>query len=107
MKIIIKNYNILNNMNKVIGYIIFVSYNRNQYEMNNVAIDGMTIRDFIKFAKNDTISCKSVTFRTIYEETYILVDGSYENDDSVYWYVSADLVERNKDFKDFINSYSK
>ena len=37
------------------GYIVFVSYNRDEYERKNITIDNMTLREFIQFTNNDEV----------------------------------------------------
>lgn len=44
----------------LIGYIVFVSYNRDQYELKEIALDDMTFREFVYFVKNNKVNCMSV-----------------------------------------------
>lgn len=88
----------------LIGFIVFVSYNRDQYEFNEIALDDMTFKEFIRFKDNDKVNCMSVEITPIYNTTLSLCGGSDVNDDSIYWFISADLVDTNE-YKEFFDKY--
>ena len=44
----------------LLGYIVFVSYNRDEYELDDIAIDDMRLKEFIHFIKNDKVQCLNV-----------------------------------------------
>lgn len=89
-------------MNNVIGYIIFVSYNRNEYELKEIDIDDMSIEDFVEFNKTDEVDCKSITITPINDTTSIKCGGSEKFDDSVYWFVAKHLVDKFESIATFI-----
>lgn len=89
----------------LLGYIVFVSYNRDQYEMNDIALDDMTFREFVHFVNKDGVSCMSVKVTPIYNMTKLLCGGSEKYDDSVYWFISADMTQID-DYKEFFSKYN-
>lgn len=91
-------------MENIFGYIIFVSYNRNEYEIKDIEIDDMAIEEFIDFCKNDDIDCKTISIDKIYDFTDIKVGGSEKFDDSVYWVIS-DRFAKNEAISKFIEEY--
>lgn len=89
----------------LIGYIVFVSYNRNEYELNDIALDDMTFREFVHFKDNDEVNCMNVEVTCIFNTTQLLCGGSKVNDDSVYWFISADLAQL-EEYKEFLSKYN-
>lgn len=89
----------------LVGYIVFVSYNRNEYDMKNIALDDMTFREFLHFKDNDEVNCMSVDVTHIFNTTKLLCGGSEEYDDSVYWFISADLAQL-EEYKNFFSKYN-
>ena len=89
----------------LIGYLVFVSYNRNEYEINDIALDDMTFHEFINFVKDDEVNCMNVEVKHIFTTTQLLCGGSGVNDDSVYWFISADLAQM-KEYKEFFSKYN-
>lgn len=87
------------------GYIVFVSYNRDEYERKNITIDNMTLRKFIQFIKNDEVNCLNLTVTPIFNTTPIICGGSVKYDDSVYWYVPSDMAQGD-DYKEFFSKYN-
>lgn len=75
----------------LIGYMVFVSYNRDQYELNDIALDDMTFREFVDFLPNDEVNCLSLEVTHIYNTTPLICGGSEVGDDSVYWFISAEM----------------
>lgn len=92
-------------MSNVIAYIIFVSYNRNEYELKEIDLDKMSIDEFIEFDKNDEIDCKSITIRSIYDFAHVVSGRSEKFDDSVYWIVSKKFANYMGDISNFIEKY--
>lgn len=88
----------------LLGYIVFVSYNRDQYEMNDIALDDMTFREFVHFIDKDEVNCMNVEVKHIFTTTQLLCGGSEVNDDSVYWFISADLAQLGE-YKEFLRKY--
>lgn len=89
----------------LIGYLVFVSYNRNEYELNDIALDDMTFGEFVNFVKDDEVNCMSVKVTPIYNMTKLLCGGSEKYDDSVYWFISADMTQID-DYKEFFSKYN-
>lgn len=89
----------------LLGYIVFVSYNRNEYDMENIALDDMTFREFLHFKDNDEVNCMSVKVTHIFNTTQLICGGSEEYDDSVYWFISADLAQL-EEYKNFFSKYN-
>lgn len=89
----------------LIGYLVFVSYNRNEYELNEIALDDMTFIEFVHFIGNDKVNCMSVDVTHIFNTTSFLCGGSEVNDDSVYWFISAELAQR-EEYKEFFSKYN-
>lgn len=95
-----------NKMEKVLlGYIVFVSYNRDAYEIKDIAIDNMTLKEFIHFIKNDEVNCLTFVVTPIFNTTPMICGGSDKYDDSVYWFISADMAQM-CDCKDFFSKYN-
>lgn len=88
----------------LLGYIVFVSYNRNEYDMKNIALDDMTFREFLHFKDNDEVNCMSIGVTHIFNTTKLICGGSEEYDDSVYWFISADLAQL-EEYKNFFSKY--
>lgn len=88
----------------LIGYIVFVSYNRDEYGIEDIAIDDMTLREFIQFTKNDDVKCLTLTVTPIFNTTPMICGSSDEHDDSVYYFISADIAQTD-DYKVFFNKY--
>ena len=93
-------------MEDIIGYIIFVSYNRDKYDMKEIDLDDMSIKDFIEFSKNDEIECMTISVTPIHDYDNCIVGGSEIYDDSVYWYISPRLA-KNETIGNFIKEYTK
>lgn len=89
----------------LLGYIVFVSYNRDEYERKNITIDNMILRELIQFTKNDEVKCLSLTVTPIFNTTSIICGGSVQYDDSVYWYVPSDMTQGD-DYKEFFGKYN-
>ena len=89
----------------LLGYIAFVSYNRDEYERKNITIDKMILRELIQFTKNDEVKCLSLTVTPIFNTTSIICGGSVQYDDSVYWYVASDIAQGD-DYKEFFSKYN-
>lgn len=89
----------------LLGYIVFVSYNRNEYDMKNIALDDMTFREFLHFKDNDEVNCMSIEVTHIFNTTQLICGGSEEYDDSVYWFISADLAKL-EEYKKFFSKYN-
>ena len=89
----------------LLGYIVFVSYNRDEYGIEDIAIDDMTLREFIQFTKNDEVNCLTLTVTPIFNTTPMICGGSEEYDDSVYWFISADLAQL-EEYKEFFSKYN-
>ena len=89
----------------LLGYIVFVSYNRDEYGIEDIAIDDMTLREFIQFTKNDEVKCLTLTVTPIFNTTPTICGGSEEYDDSVYWFISADLAQL-EEYKEFFSKYN-
>ena len=53
----------------LLGYIVFVSYNRDEYELDDIAIDDMRLKEFIHFIKNDKVQCLNVAVTPIFNTT--------------------------------------
>lgn len=95
-----------NKMEKVLlGYIVFVSYNRDDYEIKDIAIDNMTLKEFIHFIKNDEVNCLTFVVTRIFNTTHMIGGGSDKYDDSVYWFISADMAKM-RDYKEFFSKYN-
>lgn len=88
----------------LIGYLVFVSYNRNEYEINDIALDDMTFGEFVNFVKDDEVNCMSVEVNYIYNTTDLFCGGSEVNDDSVYWFISAEMAESEM-YKEFFSKF--
>lgn len=88
----------------LIGFIVFVSYNRDQYELNEIAFDDMTFKEFVCFENNDEVNCKSIEVRPIYNTTELLCGGSQVGDDSVYWFISTEIAKMDE-YKNFFKDY--
>lgn len=91
-------------MENILGYIIFVSYNRNEYDLKGIEIDDMTIEEFIEFCEDDDIDCKTISIDTIYDFTDIKVGGGEKFDDCVYWFISSRFA-KNETISKFIEEY--
>lgn len=65
----------------------------------------MTLRKFIQFIKNDEVNCLILTVTPIFNTTPMLCGGSEEYDDSVYWFISADLAQL-EEYKNFFSKYN-
>ena len=89
----------------LLGYIVFVSYNRDEYELNDIAIDDMRLKEFIHFIKNDKVQCLNVSVTPIFNTTPMICGGSVQYDDSVYWYVPSDMAQGD-DYKEFFSKYN-
>ena len=89
----------------LLGYIVFVSYNRDEYELDDIAIDDMRLKEFIHFIKNDKVQCLNVAVTPIFNTTHMVWGGSERYDDSVYWFVSADMAQMD-DYKEFFSKYN-
>ena len=89
----------------LLGYIVFVSYNRDEYGIEDIAIDDMTLRELIQFTKNDEVKCLTVTVTPIFNTTPITCGVSVQYDDSVYWYVASDIAQGD-DYKEFFSKYN-
>lgn len=89
----------------LLGYIVFVSYNRDEYERKNITIDNMILRELIQFTKNDEVKCLSLTVTPIFNTTSIICGGTVQYDDSVYWYVPSDMAQGD-DYKEFFGKYN-
>lgn len=88
----------------LIGYLVFVSYNRNEYDLKEIALDDMTFREFVYFVNKDEVNCMSVQVTPIYDMTKLLCGGSLMYDDSVYWFISEDMAQMD-DYKEFFSKY--
>lgn len=84
----------------LLGYIVFVSYNRDEYERDN-----MILRELIHFIKNDEVNCLALVVTPIFDTTSIICGGSVQYDDSVYWYVPSDMAQGD-DYKEFFGKYN-
>lgn len=93
-------------MNNVIGYIIFVSYNRNEYDLKEIEVDDMSLEEFVEFDKNDEVDCKTISITPIYDFTGIKCGGSEKFDDSVYWYITKHIADGYNNISEFIQKYS-
>ena len=60
---------------------------------------------FIHFKDNDEVKCMSVGVTPIYNMTKLLCGGSEKYDDSVYWFISADMAQID-DYKEFFSKYN-
>ena len=89
----------------LLGYIVFVSYNRDEYELDDIAIDDMRLKEFIHFIKNDKVQCLNVSVTPIFNTTPMICGGSVQYDDSVYWYVPSDMAQGD-DYKEFFGKYN-
>ena len=89
----------------LLGYIVFVSYNRDEYELNDIDIDNMSLKEFIHFIKNDKVKWLNLGVTFIFNTTPMVWGGSEEHDDSVYWFVSADMAQTD-DYKEFFRKYN-
>lgn len=89
----------------LLGYIVFVSYNRDEYGIEDITIDDMTLRELIQFTKNDEVKCLSLTVTPIFNTTSIICGGSVQYDDSVYWYVPSDMAQGDG-YKEFFGKYN-
>lgn len=95
-----------NKMKKVLlGYIVFVSYNRDAYEIEDIAINNMTLKEFIQFIKNDEVNCLTLGVNSIFNNTHMIGCCSCKYDDSVYWFISADMAKM-CDYKEFFSEYN-
>lgn len=77
-----------------------MSYNRNEYELKDIAIDDMTFREFVHFVDNDGVNSMSVEVTHIFNTTPMVCGSSEKYDDSVYWFISADMAQMNE-YKEF------
>lgn len=91
-------------MENILGFMIFVSYNRNKYIECGVDIDCMTMEEFRHFYWEDEVRCLSVETTTIYDTTQLCSSKSEAFDDSVCWFVSKEFVDSNDRIRDFITS---
>lgn len=89
----------------LLGYIVFVPYNRDEYELDDIAIDDMRLKEFIHFIKNDKVQCLNVAVTPIFNTTPMVWGGSERYDDSIYWFVSADMAQGD-DYKEFFGKYN-
>ena len=89
----------------LLGYIVFVSYNRNEYELNDIDIVNMTLKELIHFIKNDDVNCLTLVVTPIFNTTPMVWGGSERYDDSIYWFVSADMAQMD-DYKEFFSKYN-
>ena len=88
----------------LVGYIVFVSYNRDEYGIEDIAIDDMTLKELIHFIKNDEVNCLALVVTPIFNTTPMICGSSDEHDDSVYYFISADIAQTD-DYKAFFGKY--
>ena len=88
----------------LLGYIVFVSYNRDEYELNDIDIVNMTLKELIHFIKNDEVNCLALVVTPIFNTTPMMYGSSDEHDDSVYYFISADIAQTD-DYKAFFSKY--
>ena len=62
--------------NILLGYIVFVSYNRDAYEIEDIAINNMTLKEFIHFIKNDEVNCLTLVVTRIFNNTNMIGGNS-------------------------------
>ena len=89
----------------LLGYIVFVSYNRDKYELNDIDIMNMILKELIHFIKNDEVNCLALVVTPIFNTTPMICGSSYKHDDSVYYFISADMAQMD-DYKEFFSKYN-
>lgn len=80
-------------MNNNIKYFVFVSYNKEMYQNNDIDIATMSFKEFTEFYQKDNILCLSLTIRDMDTINHDMKGWSEDLDDSVYWFITKETAK--------------